>query len=60
VYLEQENIVLSRAIPSGLSWLVQPVIRQLSKELVVTQLRQTRDAVEQANAGRRVTIASAQ
>jgi hypothetical protein len=48
VYLEQESIVLSRAIPGGVRWLVQPAIRQLSRELIVTALRQTRNAVDSA------------
>jgi hypothetical protein len=46
VFLEQENIVLSRAIPGSLRWLVQPAIRQLSRDPIVTSLRQTRDAVD--------------
>jgi len=45
VYVEQESIALSRDIPVSLRWLVAPVIDSLSKELVVTSLRQTRDAV---------------
>jgi hypothetical protein len=51
VYLEQESIVLSRAIPGGVRWLVQPAIRQLSRELIVTALRQTRNAVDSASVG---------
>ena len=46
VYLEQENIVLSPGIPRSLRWLVQPAIRELSRDLIVTSLRQTRDAVD--------------
>lgn len=45
VYLEQENIVLSRAIPSSLRWLAEPAIRSMSRDVVVTSLRQTREAV---------------
>jgi hypothetical protein len=45
VYLEQENIVLSRAIPNSLMWMVEPAIRMMSRDLVVTSLRQTREAV---------------
>jgi hypothetical protein len=45
VYVEQENIVLSRAIPMSLEWLVEPAIRRLSMHLTVTYLRQTREAV---------------
>ena len=48
VYMEQENIALSRGIPVSLRWLVEPAIRQLSKDLTVTSLRQTREAVGSA------------
>jgi hypothetical protein len=51
VYMEQENIVLSRAIPAGFRWLVEPAIRQLSRDLVAGSLRQTRDAVESTAKG---------
>ncbi len=45
VYLEQESIALSRTIPAGLRWLVKPFVERLSKELVISTLRRTRDAV---------------
>jgi hypothetical protein len=45
VYVEQENIVLSRAIPTPLKWLVQPATQRLSRRMTETSLRQTRDAV---------------
>lgn len=45
VYLEQENVLLSRAIPESLQWLVQPIIRRLSRRLTLASLRQTREAV---------------
>jgi hypothetical protein len=45
VYVEQENIVLSRGIPTSLRWLVEPAVRQLSRDVVVAYLRATRDAV---------------
>lgn len=48
MHLEQESIVLSRAIPGGVRWLVQPAIRQLSRDVIVTTVRQTRDAVDSA------------
>jgi hypothetical protein len=45
VYIEQENVVLSRAIPASLRWLVEPAVRRLSRELLMGSLRQTRAAV---------------
>jgi hypothetical protein len=45
VYVEQENIVLSRPIPSSVEWLVGPAVRRLAKEVVRMSLRETRDAV---------------
>jgi hypothetical protein len=45
VYEEEENIVLSRAIPVSLRWLVEPAIRHLSSDLIVASLRKTREAV---------------
>lgn len=46
VYIELEAIGLTRDIPSSLRWLVSPVVDRLSKNSVMTSLRQTRDAVE--------------
>jgi hypothetical protein len=51
VYMEQENIVLSRSIPISLRWLVEPVIRQLSKDLTAASLQKTCDAVRRAAQG---------
>jgi hypothetical protein len=45
VYFEQERIVLSREIPVSLRWLVEPVVNRLSRDLMITSLRRTRDAV---------------
>ena len=45
VYVEVEAIALSRDIPSSLHWLVDPVVRRLSKASVTMTLEQTRDAV---------------
>lgn len=45
VYVEQENIVLSRGIPISLRWLIDPAVRQLSRDVVLAYLRDTRDAV---------------
>jgi hypothetical protein len=45
VYMEQENIALSRGIPISLRWLIEPAVRQLSRDLTTKSLRQTREAV---------------
>jgi hypothetical protein len=45
VYIEQENIILSRSIPFSFRWLVEPAVRRLAKDLLETSLRQTREAV---------------
>jgi hypothetical protein len=41
----QENVVLSRSIPASLRWLVEPAVRQLSRNVVEAYLRDTREAV---------------
>jgi hypothetical protein len=45
VYIEVEAIVLSRDIPISLRWVVDPIVRRVSRESVITSLRQTKDAV---------------
>jgi hypothetical protein len=45
VYVEQESVALSRSIPGSLRWLVGPVVRRLSRELLYNSLRQTKEAV---------------
>jgi len=45
VYVEQEAMVLSRDIPGGLRWVVNPMVRRLSKSAMTTSLRQTLSAV---------------
>jgi hypothetical protein len=45
VYLEQESVVLSRSIPISLRWLVEPAVRELSRNLTAASLRRTREAV---------------
>lgn len=46
VYVELEAIALTRNIPFTLRWLVTPLVARLSRDSLVTSLRQTRDAVE--------------
>ena len=46
VYIETEVLALSRDIPAGLRWLVEPVVRRTSRDALTTALRQTREAVQ--------------
>jgi len=45
VYIECEAISLTRKVPTGLGWLITPIIRELPKESLANTLRQTRDAL---------------
>lgn len=45
VYVELEAIGLSRDIPSSLRWLVEPIVRRVSRGSLSTSLRQTQNAV---------------
>jgi len=45
VYLECEAVSLTRDIPTGLGWMIEPIIRQLPRESLVNTLRKTRDAL---------------
>lgn len=43
VYMECEAVSLTRDIPAGLGWLIEPIVRQLPKESLINTLRRTRD-----------------
>jgi hypothetical protein len=45
VYFELEAIGLSRDIPGSLKWLLEPIVRRVSRESISTSLRQTQNAV---------------
>jgi hypothetical protein len=45
VYMECEAVSLTRDIPTGLGWLIEPVIRQLPRESLLNTLRKTREAL---------------
>lgn len=45
VYLELEVIGLSRDIPASLRWLVEPIVRRVSRASLSTSLQQTESAV---------------
>ena len=44
VYIETEAMALSRTIPAALHWVVDPIVRRVSKASLATSLGQTRDA----------------
>ena len=46
VYSELEVLALSRDIPAGLRWVVDPIIRRVSRGSLVTSLHETRAAVQ--------------
>ena len=46
VYVECEAISLTRAIPAGLGWLIQPIITTLPRESLANTLRETRAALQ--------------
>jgi hypothetical protein len=45
VYIEIEAIGLSRDIPPSLRWMVEPVVRRVSRGSILTSLQQTESAV---------------
>jgi hypothetical protein len=45
VYMELEAIALSRDIPAAIRWIVDPIVRRISKNALLTSLRQTAEAV---------------
>lgn len=46
VYIECETISLTRGIPAGLGWIVEPIVRSLPKESLQETLRATRAALQ--------------
>ncbi len=46
VYVELEVIVLSRDIPVAVRWMVNPILRRVSKNAMLTSLRQMEEAVD--------------
>jgi hypothetical protein len=45
VYIEVEVVALSRDIPGGLRWMIDPIVRRVSRSSLMTSLRQTESAV---------------
>jgi hypothetical protein len=48
VYVELEAMVLSRDVPAALRWMLDPIVRRVSRESLRTSLQQTREAVRSA------------
>ena len=48
VYVECRAISLTRDIPIGLGWMIEPIIRNLPKESLINTLKATRDALTSA------------
>ncbi len=46
VYVECQAISLSRNVPTGLGWLIEPIVRQLPKQSLESTLDSTRKAVQ--------------
>ncbi len=45
VYIECQAISLSRDVPTGLGWLIEPIVRQMPAESLMNTLRSTRTAI---------------
>jgi hypothetical protein len=45
VYIELEAIALSRDIPAGLRWMVDPIVRKVSRNTLLTSVQQMKEAV---------------
>jgi hypothetical protein len=57
VYIECEAVSLTRDVPTGLGWLIEPIIRKLPRESLENKLRSTRSAI--ANRPRAATSVAA-
>jgi hypothetical protein len=45
VYIECEAVSLTRGVPTGLGWLIEPIIRGLPRESLENTLQSTREAI---------------
>jgi len=51
VYVECRAISLTRDVPLGLGWIIEPIIRKLPRESLISTLKATRDALSTAAKG---------
>ena len=54
VYVEREILALSRDLPGGLRWFLEPIVNRLSRSSLSTSLLQTRQAVLSCDAAARL------
>jgi hypothetical protein len=59
VYVELEAVALSRDIPVSLRWIVDPVVRRVSRDALLTSLRQTSNAVSSVSGVSNSTVKQA-
>ncbi len=45
VYMELEAVALSREVPFSLRWMVDPIVRRVSRSIFTTSIQQTKDAL---------------
>jgi hypothetical protein len=51
VYVQSESISLTRSIPTGLGWLVGPIVESIPRELLRATLENTRKGLDRPSAG---------
>jgi hypothetical protein len=60
VYIESEAMALSRDIPFSLRWMIDPIVRRISRGSLFTSIKQTSDAVNSGTGReRRAQVAGA-
>jgi hypothetical protein len=53
VYVQNESVTLSRAVPEVLDWLINPFIKSIPRDIILDLLTDTRKAVEEPRSGYR-------
>jgi hypothetical protein len=53
IYVELEAIALSRDVPGALRWVVNPIVRRVSKNSMLVSLQQMKEAVNSTEAAKR-------
>lgn len=60
VYVEIEAMALSRDIPTAVRWMVNPIVRRVSKNSMLLSLRETEEAVHSAAGGEATPVIASQ
>ena len=58
IYVELEAVALSRDVPSALRWVVNPIVRRVSRNSMLVSLQQMEEAVNSTEAANRKATAS--